>query len=80
MRVGLFITNFSWAGGPSTIAADLAEVADQADEGGLDTVWVNDHLLQADPGAEPDQRDMLEAYTTLGYLLAARRGSGSAPW
>ncbi len=33
-------------------------------------MWVVDHLLQADPNAAPDQRDMLEAYTTLGYLAA----------
>ena len=70
MRISLSVTNFSWPGGPPALAASLAEVAVAAEEGGLDTLWVNDHLLQADPGAAPGERDMLEAYTTLGYLAA----------
>ena len=70
MRVSLSVTNFTWPAGPSAMAADLAAVATAADEGGLDTVWVNDHLRQSDPGAAPDQRDMLEVYTTLGFLAA----------
>jgi len=41
-----------------------------ADQAGVDTVRVVDHLLQADPNAAPDQRDVLKAYTTLGYLAA----------
>jgi F420-dependent oxidoreductase-like protein len=36
----------------------------------VDTVWVVDHLLQADPTAGPDDTEMLEAYTTLGFLAA----------
>jgi F420-dependent oxidoreductase-like protein len=34
----------------------------------VDTVWVVDHLLQADPTAAPGETEMLEAYTTLGFL------------
>jgi F420-dependent oxidoreductase-like protein len=41
-----------------------------ADSAGVDTVWVSDHLIQADPTAGPGQNDMLEAYTTLGFLAA----------
>jgi alkanesulfonate monooxygenase SsuD/methylene tetrahydromethanopterin reductase-like flavin-dependent oxidoreductase (luciferase family) len=70
MRISMSVTNFSWPDGPAALAASLAEVAVAAEEGGLDTLWVNDHLLQADPGAAPGERDMLEAYTTLGYLAA----------
>ena len=34
-------------------------------------MWVADHLLQADPyGARPGETEMLEAYTTLGFLAA----------
>ena len=37
-------------------------------------MWVADHLLQADPyGARPGETEMLEAYTTLGYLAARTR-------
>jgi F420-dependent oxidoreductase-like protein len=70
MRISISITNFSWRGGE--LDAHLARVARAADRGGLDGVWVADHLLQADPyGARPDETEMLEAYTTLGFLAAA---------
>jgi alkanesulfonate monooxygenase SsuD/methylene tetrahydromethanopterin reductase-like flavin-dependent oxidoreductase (luciferase family) len=42
------------------------------DGSGIDTVWVNDHLLQAEPGTSRDE-PMLEAYTTLGFLASASR-------
>ena len=67
MRISLSITNYSWQGGPARLAAELARVVRAAEAGGLDTVWVPDHLLQAAPGSAPDA-EMLEAYTTLGFL------------
>jgi F420-dependent oxidoreductase-like protein len=66
-RVSLSVTNYSWPSGPSGLAAELAGVALAADEAGLDTLWVADHLLQADPNAVADS-EMLEATTTLGFL------------
>jgi F420-dependent oxidoreductase-like protein len=66
VRISLNVTNFSW---PGDIAPNLAEVARAADEAGIDTVWVGDHLLQADPTAAPEQ-EMLEGYTTLGFLAS----------
>jgi F420-dependent oxidoreductase-like protein len=69
MRLSLTVTNFSWPGRSATLVAELQRVARQADEGGLDTLWVSDHLLQGEPGTEPTE-EMLEAYTTLGYLSA----------
>jgi F420-dependent oxidoreductase-like protein len=66
MRVSISITNFSWR---EDLRAALARVARAADQGGLHGVWVADHLLQADPyGARPGETEMLEAYTTLGFL------------
>jgi F420-dependent oxidoreductase-like protein len=65
MRISLSVTDFSW---PAPTRG-LAEVARDADDGGLDTVWVADHLLQADPNSRPEA-EMLEAYTTLGLLAA----------
>jgi alkanesulfonate monooxygenase SsuD/methylene tetrahydromethanopterin reductase-like flavin-dependent oxidoreductase (luciferase family) len=44
-------------------------IAHLADEGGIDSLFVSDHLLQAEPGTEPTEA-MLEAYTTLGHLAA----------
>jgi F420-dependent oxidoreductase-like protein len=67
MRLSLNITDYSWPDGPAGLRARLARVVRAADEGGIDTVWVSDHLLQATPGSSPDA-EMLEAYTTLGYL------------
>jgi F420-dependent oxidoreductase-like protein len=69
MRVSVNVTNYSWPGGPGGLVAGLGRVVRAADTAGLDTVWVSDHLIQADPGATPDS-EMLEAYTTLGFLAA----------
>jgi F420-dependent oxidoreductase-like protein len=69
MRLSIGVTNYSWPGGAAGLGAHLAEVARVADAGGIDTLWVADHLLQMDPNATVDE-PMLEAYTTLGYLAA----------
>jgi F420-dependent oxidoreductase-like protein len=68
MRISVSITDFSWP----TPASRLAELARAADDGGLGTLWVVDHLLQADPNSQPDG-PILEAYTTLGFLAAHTR-------
>ncbi len=69
MKLSMSVTNFSWRDGP--LGARLSEIARIADDGGLYAVWVADHLLQADPyGARPGETEMLEAYTTLGFLAA----------
>jgi alkanesulfonate monooxygenase SsuD/methylene tetrahydromethanopterin reductase-like flavin-dependent oxidoreductase (luciferase family) len=69
VRLSLNITNFSSSQDPAGIGAWLARIARAADESGLDTLWVSDHLLQADPNSSLDA-PMLEAYTTLGFLAA----------
>jgi F420-dependent oxidoreductase-like protein len=69
MRFSLSITSYSWPGSPTALSSALARVVRAADEAGLDTVWVADHLIQADPTSTPDA-EMLEAYTTLGFLAA----------
>ena len=70
MRVSISITNYTWPSGTPQLATELARVARAADDAGVDTLWVTDHLVQADPTAPPGDRDMLEAYTVLGYLAA----------
>src|SRR5215470_12686773 len=72
MRLSLNITNYSWPGEPDEIGPHLVRLVQDADQAGLDTVWVSDHLLQADPTSTPDA-EMLEAYTTLGFLACATR-------
>lgn len=67
MRLSVSLTNYSWRDG---LAAGLVDAVQAADAGGIDTVWVADHLIQADPFAAPGDTEHLEAYTTLGFLAA----------
>ena len=69
MHLSLSITNYSWPSGPSGLASELACIGSAADEAGLDTLWLADHLIQADPTSTPEA-EMLEAYSTLGFLAA----------
>jgi F420-dependent oxidoreductase-like protein len=67
VQIGLQIPDFTWPGGPARLGADLATVAAAADDAGFDFISVMDHFFQI--GAiGPPEREMLEAYTTLGYL------------
>jgi F420-dependent oxidoreductase-like protein len=70
MRVSINMTNYSWPAGPKALGAELTRLLEAAERAGVDTVWVADHLLQADPTAAPDQTEMYEAYTLLGYAAA----------
>lgn len=67
MKLSISVTNYSW---PEPIHERLASLAAFLDGTAVDTVWVADHLLQADPASVTDE-PMLEAYTALGYLAAA---------
>src|SRR5215212_771783 len=69
MRLSLSITNYSWPSGPAGLASELARIGSAADDAGLDTLWLADHLMQADPTSTPEA-EMLEAYSTLGFLAA----------
>jgi F420-dependent oxidoreductase-like protein len=51
------------------MGADLAAIAQAADQAGFDRMGVMDHFFQIRM-IGPPQRDMLEAYTTLGFLAA----------
>src|SRR6185437_919716 len=69
MRVGLQVPNFTWPGGPKQIAVKLAEIAGAAERAGFYSLWVMDHFFQI-RSVGPHENDMLEGYTTLGYLAA----------
>ena len=69
MQVGLQVPDFNWPGGPPRLGADLATVARTADEAGFEFISVMDHFFQIG-AVGPADHDMLEAYTTLGYLAA----------
>jgi len=69
MRIGLQIPDFNGAGGAERLGSQLAAVARTADDAGFDSIGVMDHFFQIRDIGPPEQ-DMLEAYTTLGYLAA----------
>jgi len=69
MRIGLQIPSFTFAGGPASIRATLADVARTAEEAGFASVWVMDHFFQIPP-VGPAEQEMLEGYATLAYLAA----------
>jgi F420-dependent oxidoreductase-like protein len=66
---GLQIPRFTWSGGPEEIGARLASIAPAAEEAGFTSIWVMDHFLQI-PGVGREWEEMLDSYTTLGYLAA----------
>ncbi|MBP1822011.1 TIGR03560 family F420-dependent LLM class oxidoreductase [Mycobacterium sp. OAE908] len=66
MKLSVSVTNYSWQ---DSIGQRLATLARALDGTAVDTLWVPDHLLQADPASRLDE-PMLEAYTSLGYLAA----------
>lgn len=72
MRISINVAHHAWPEGPKGSAAQVERVVAAADEIGLDSVWVADHLRQAehdDPEGSPDEA-VLEAYETLGSLAS----------
>jgi F420-dependent oxidoreductase-like protein len=69
MKIGLHIADFTYPSGTAGLADDLTRVVTAAEEAGFARISVMDHVWQiANHG--PPEHDMLEAYTTLGYLAA----------
>ncbi len=71
MRTSISLTAFPELDA-SSLAGYLRDVVQVADDAGIDTVWIADHLLQADPSLPPDA-PVPEALTTLGFLAASSR-------
>ena len=69
MKVGLQIPDFTWPAGPARFGPELATVARTADDAGFEFISVMDHFFQIGV-VGPPEHEMLEAYTTLGYLAA----------
>jgi F420-dependent oxidoreductase-like protein len=65
--LGLQIPSFTFPGGPPELGGTLAQIARAAEDAGYRSVWVMDHYFQIEHVGPVDQ-EMLEAYTTLGYL------------
>jgi F420-dependent oxidoreductase-like protein len=69
MKVGLQIPDFTTPRGPEALGRELAVVARTADDAGFEYIAVMDHFFQIGV-VGPAEREMLEGYTTLGYLAA----------
>ena len=69
MKLGLHISDFTWDGGPVALRDKLGDVAARAERAGYDRVSVMDHVWQI-AHLGPPEHEMLEAYTTLGFLAA----------
>jgi F420-dependent oxidoreductase-like protein len=69
VNLGLQISRFRWPGGPPHTAQTLREIARAADDAGFASIWLMDHFFQISSIAKVEE-DMLEAYTTLGFLAA----------
>ncbi|TQM09770.1 LLM class F420-dependent oxidoreductase [Pseudonocardia kunmingensis] len=69
MDIGLHIADFTFPAGPARLAEDLTRVAVAAEDAGFTRVSVMDHVWQIGV-LGPPEHEMLEAYTTLGYLAA----------
>ncbi|WP_405945591.1 LLM class F420-dependent oxidoreductase [Streptomyces prunicolor] len=70
MNLGIAIADFTRPGGSAGIARHVGQLARAADEFGFTRVAVMDHLFQIGIVGASEQ-EMLEAYTTLGYLAAS---------
>ena len=70
MQIGVQIPEFNNPGGPARLGAELAAVGRAADDAGFSHIAVMDHFFQI-PLIGPPDREMLEAYTTLGYLAGS---------
>lgn len=69
MKLGLQIPDFTWPNGPNKLGEDLTRVARASEDAGFELLAVMDHFFQIGY-VGPPENDMLEAYTTLGFLAA----------
>ncbi|NKY84621.1 LLM class F420-dependent oxidoreductase [Nocardia veterana] len=70
MELGFHIPIFDIDGGTTAIAGELARVGQAAEAAGATWLSFMDHYFQIEPTGLPAEANMLEGYTTLGYLAA----------
>ncbi len=69
MRIGLQVPSFTYPGGPDRIGPVFGRIARDADQAGLHSLWVMDHVFQI-ATVGPAEEPMLEAYSALAYAAA----------
>jgi F420-dependent oxidoreductase-like protein len=67
MKFGITIPRFVAPGGDAGIGPELAGIARDADQAGLDSLWVMDHFFQIPP-VGPVEEPMLDGYSALAYV------------
>ncbi len=67
MKIGITVPRFMSDLGDAGIGPQLAGIARDADQGGIDTLWVMDHFFQIPP-IGPAEEPMLEGYTALSFV------------
>jgi alkanesulfonate monooxygenase len=70
MDLGLHIADFTWTGGVPALGDTLARHVRDAEEAGIARITVMDHFWQLGGNLGPHEHEMLEAYTTLGFIAA----------
>jgi F420-dependent oxidoreductase-like protein len=70
VELGFHLPIFDIDGGTTAIAGELARVGAAAEESGATWLSFMDHFFQIEPTGLPAESNMLEGYTTLGYLAA----------
>jgi F420-dependent oxidoreductase-like protein len=68
MKLGIVLGNFSYPVPVSELGPAICRLARQADEAGIDSLWVMDHFFQIRLTGLPPESPMPEAYATLGVL------------
>jgi F420-dependent oxidoreductase-like protein len=79
MEIGLHIADFTFPGGDRTLATDLTNIVETAEDVGIGRISVMDHVWQIGVIGPPEHA-MLEAYTTLGYLAARTKRVRLLAW
>jgi F420-dependent oxidoreductase-like protein len=69
MEFGLHIADFTWNSGQQDLGPALARHVRNAEAAGIQRITVMDHFWQL-PGIGPVDHEMLEAYATLGFIVA----------
>lgn len=69
MRIGLQLPHFR-PSTPETMRSWLKDTAQTVDQGGFDSLWVMDHFYQLGGWLGKPETEMIEGYTTLGFLAA----------
>ncbi|SFR91404.1 probable F420-dependent oxidoreductase, Rv1855c family [Microbacterium sp. cf046] len=69
MEFGLHIADFTWRTGARQLGPALAAHVRNAEAAGIQRITVMDHFWQL-PGLGPVEHEMLEAYATLGFIVA----------